>query len=184
MPAPFARGLRLSKKLRCVLRLCCPLTADNSTRTPRKVFSATHMSRENAGLFALLASPLGRGVRAQRGRRGQTMTIQKACNPLSVTCGDSSPKGRAETVEKASLRSAPLLSADSGQFDAHSTQSVFCHAHVAAENELHSFRVCGRETLRGFLTNETPPGEIPGGVFCFFGFFTVRSGGRPEAPFP
>ena len=36
--------------------------------------------------------------------------------------------------EKASLRSAPLLSADSGQFDAHSAQSVFCHAHVAAEN--------------------------------------------------
>ena len=53
--------------------------------------------------------------------------------------------------EKASLRSAPLLSADSGQFDAHSAQSVFCHAHVAAENELYCFRVCGRETLRGFF---------------------------------
>ena len=35
-----------SRKLRCVLRLSCPLTADNSTLTPRKVFSATHMSRQ------------------------------------------------------------------------------------------------------------------------------------------
>ena len=35
-----------TKKIRCVLRLCCPLIADNSTLTPRKVFSATHMSRQ------------------------------------------------------------------------------------------------------------------------------------------
>ena len=35
-----------SRKLRCVLRLGCPLIADNSTLTPRKVFSATHMSRQ------------------------------------------------------------------------------------------------------------------------------------------
>ena len=35
-----------SRKLRCFLRLCCPLIADNSTLTPRKVFSATHMSRQ------------------------------------------------------------------------------------------------------------------------------------------
>ena len=54
--------------------------------------------------------------------------------------------------EKASLRSAPRLSADSGQFDAHSAQSVFRHAHVAAENISYCFRVCGRETLRGFLS--------------------------------
>ena len=53
--------------------------------------------------------------------------------------------------EKASLRSAPQLSADSGQFDAHSAQSVFRHAHVAAENRSYCFRVCGRETLRGFF---------------------------------
>ena len=37
------------------------------------------------------------------------------------------------------LRSAPQLSADSGQFDAHSMQSVFCRTHVAAENESYSF---------------------------------------------
>ena len=59
--------------------------------------------------------------------------------------------------EKASLRSAPQLSADSGQFDAHSAQSVFRHAHVAAENELYCFRVCGRETLRGFFRQAEPP---------------------------
>ena len=53
--------------------------------------------------------------------------------------------------EKESLRSAPLLSAESGQFDAHSAQSVFCHAHVAAENESYCFRACGRETLRGLF---------------------------------
>ena len=35
-----------SRKNRFVLRLCCPLIADNSTLTPRKVFSATHMSRQ------------------------------------------------------------------------------------------------------------------------------------------
>ena len=66
--------------------------------------------------------------------------------------------------EKASLRSAPQLSADSGQFDAHSAQSVFRHAHVAAENRSYCFRVCGRETLRGFFDiltcarREAPPG--------------------------
>ena len=52
--------------------------------------------------------------------------------------------------EKASLRSAPRLSAESGQFDAHSAQSVFCHAQAAAENGSYRFRVCGCETLRGF----------------------------------
>ena len=51
---------------------------------------------------------------------------------------------------KDSLRSAPRLSDLSGQFDAHFAQSVFCHAHVAAENGLHRFHACGRETLRGF----------------------------------
>ena len=35
-----------SRKIRYVLRLYCPLIADNSTLTPRKVFSATHMSRQ------------------------------------------------------------------------------------------------------------------------------------------
>ena len=35
-----------SRKFRCALRLGCPLTADNSTLAPRKVFSATHRSRQ------------------------------------------------------------------------------------------------------------------------------------------
>ena len=35
-----------SRRLRCVLRPGCPLSADNSTLTPRKVFSATHRSRQ------------------------------------------------------------------------------------------------------------------------------------------
>ena len=38
-----------------VLRLCCPLIADNSTLTPRKVFSATHMSRQKTN-YAAFAS--------------------------------------------------------------------------------------------------------------------------------
>ena len=48
-----------------------------------------------------LASPLGRGGRAQRGRRGKTMTIsfENGCTALSVTCGDSSPKGRAGELD-------------------------------------------------------------------------------------
>ena len=44
-----------SRKNRCVLRLCCPLIADNSTLTPRKVFSATHMSRQKTN-YAAFAS--------------------------------------------------------------------------------------------------------------------------------
>ncbi len=68
--------------------------------------------------------------------------------------------------EKASLRSAPLLPADSGQFDAHSAQSVFCHAHVAAENVSYCFRVCGRETLRGFFDMLGSPPLV--GCFQFF----------------
>jgi len=54
-----------------------------------------------------------------------------------------SKKRQSRFFEKNPLRSAPRLSALSGQFNAHSAQSVFCHAHVAAENELNYFRVCG-----------------------------------------
>ena len=74
--------------------------------------------------------------------------------------------------EKDSLRSAPRLPAESGQFDARSAQSVFCHAHVAAENQSYLFRACGRETLRGFfdklkrLPREALLGEGP--FPCFF----------------
>ena len=80
-----------------------------------------------------------------------------------------SKKRRSHFFEKAPLRSAPLLSADSGQFDAHSAQSVFCHAHVAAENVSYLFRVCGRETLRGFFDILKPPsGAMPDGGFIFY----------------
>jgi len=46
-----------------------------------------------------------------------------------------SEKRQSHFPEKGSLRSVPRLSAESGQFDTHSAQSVFCHAHVAAEND-------------------------------------------------
>lgn len=62
-----------------------------------------------------------------------------------------SKKWHCHFFEEVSLRSAPQLSADSGQFDARFAQSVFCHAQVAAKNKFYSFRVCGRETLRGFI---------------------------------
>ena len=74
--------------------------------------------------------------------------------------GRLSKKWLCHFFEKASLRSAPQLSADSGQFDAHSAQSVFRHAHVAAENELYCFRVCGRETLRGFFRQAELPLQV------------------------
>ena len=55
------------------------------------------------GRHAPLASPFGRGSRAQLGRRGSTLMIlmvviieKKRCTALSVTCGDSSHRGRAK----------------------------------------------------------------------------------------
>ena len=45
-----------SRKLRYVLRLSCPLIADNSTLTPRKVFSATHMSRQKTNCIAFASA--------------------------------------------------------------------------------------------------------------------------------
>ena len=41
-----------SRRLRCVLRLGCPLKADNSTLTPRKVFSAARRSRQKTDHIA------------------------------------------------------------------------------------------------------------------------------------
>ena len=38
-----------------------------------------------------------------------------------------------------------------GKFHTGSLRSIFSHAHVAAENRSSCFRVCGRETLRGFF---------------------------------
>ena len=60
---------------------------------------------------------------------------------------------------KIALRSAPRLAAKGGQFDAHSARSIFCHAHVAAENDFTLFAASGRQTLRGFfekLCNSAP----------------------------
>ena len=49
-------ALPLFEKIRCVLRLSCPLSADNSTLTPRKVFSATHMSRQKTDHIAFASA--------------------------------------------------------------------------------------------------------------------------------
>ena len=45
-----------SRRLRCVLRLGCPLKADNSTLAPRNVFSATHRSRQKTDHIAFASA--------------------------------------------------------------------------------------------------------------------------------
>ena len=45
-----------SRKFRCALRLSCPLMADNSTLTLRKVFSATHRSRQKTDHIAFASA--------------------------------------------------------------------------------------------------------------------------------
>ena len=67
--------------IRVVPRLTSPLSQGRGFYILLRIFLST----------APLASPFGRGVRAKRGRRGETMT-----KTLSVTCGDSSPGGRAK----------------------------------------------------------------------------------------
>ena len=84
--------------------------------------------------------------------------------------------------EKASLRSAPRLSAYSGQFDAHSAQSVFRRAQVAAENRFYSFHVCGRETLRDFF-NKLESRDSISGIPALFSAFRKRERGRPAVRF-
>ena len=64
---------------------------------PRGCTTARKMARIS------LASPLGRGGRAKRGRRGETR-----CKALSVTFGDSSPKGRAKGVYHGTKNDAHL----------------------------------------------------------------------------
>ncbi len=63
-----------------------------------------------------------------------------------------SKKWQSHFFERDPLRSAPWLSAYSGQLDARSVQSVFCHAHVAAENRFYIFHVRRRKTLQGFFS--------------------------------
>ena len=84
-------------------------------------------------------------------RCGGFTTLSTVSGSPLRDCLRPSKKWHCHFFEKVSLRSAPRLSADSGQFDACFAQSVFCHAQVAAENKFYSFRVCGRETLRGFI---------------------------------
>ena len=64
---------------------------------PRGCTTARKMARIS------LASPFGRGGRAKRGRRGETR-----CKTLSVTFGDSSPKGRAKGVYRDTKNGAHL----------------------------------------------------------------------------
>ena len=45
-----------SRRLRFALRLGCPLTADHSTLTPRKVFSAAHRSRQKTDFIAFTSA--------------------------------------------------------------------------------------------------------------------------------
>lgn len=45
-----------SRKFRCALRLGCPLMADNSTLALRKVFSATHRSRQKTNFTAFASA--------------------------------------------------------------------------------------------------------------------------------
>ena len=68
--------------IRVVPRLTSPLDKGRGFYSLLRKFLST---------AAPLASPFGRGGRAKRGRRGETMT-----KTLSVTCGDSSPGGRAK----------------------------------------------------------------------------------------
>jgi len=63
-----------------------------------------------------------------------------------------SKKRQIHFFEKASLRSAPCLSACGGQIDARSAQSVLSDVHAAGKNDLILFRRSGGETLRVFLT--------------------------------
>ncbi len=74
-----------------------------------------------------------------------------------------------ETVEKVAshffeeeLRCALRLPAYS-RCDARSARSIFCHAHVSAENDFTLFAACGRRTLRGFfdkLGQDTLPERV------------------------
>ena len=105
-------------------------------------------------------SPWERWPKRSEDREGKAASPSQSPAVTALPEGEPrlSKKWPCHFFEKDSLRSAPQLSADSGQFDAHSAQSVFRHAHVAAENELYCFRVCGRETLRGFFDKLSSPG--------------------------
>ena len=80
--------------IRVVPRLTSPLLQGRGFYIFLRIFLST----------APLASPFGRGVRAKRGRRGETMT-----KTLSVTCGDSSPGGRAKCPLSRLRRQLPLV---------------------------------------------------------------------------
>ena len=117
----------------------------------QSVFCHAHVAAENISYcFRVCGRETLRGI----------LDILKPLLPGWAGGDCLSKKWLCRFFEKASLRSAPLLPADSGQFDAHSAQSVFCHAHAAAENESYCFRVCGRETLRGIFDILKP--HLPG----------------------
>ena len=102
----------------------------------------TKGSQSAARIICCLPLPVGEAAERSEDGEGKQLPYKKAALPSQSPAVTALPKGeprlskkrQSHFFEKDSLRSAPQLSADSGQFDAHSAQSVFCHAHVAAEN--------------------------------------------------
>ena len=63
-------------------------------------------------------------------------------------------------------------------FDTRFVRSVFCDAHVAAENLLYYFFRCGEKTLRGFVYSLKPGHEGPAWFAPYFfaqSFFRVKA---------
>ncbi len=98
-------------------------------------------------------------------RRGQKVNKEK---PITASYAAGYPAALEKKVAlplfRLSLRSAPLLSADSGQFDAHSAQSVFRHACRGRKRIILISRLRTRKLCEAFFDKLTPPG-YPAALF-------------------